>query len=486
MKKFFLLPALIILLSFTLLHESFKAQTIPIEFTRIIINGKIFLKPLPDKIIFGEGSKIKLYYDYVLGSSAENHSFKIFINNDLIYDNYNEQFVDLNNLSDSASFVTVSLFAGKKELGSITKQFINAGFIKNTENKIDIQDIAEIPQTAKTEKPVPDTNSNFLLFLLVAVILLQIGIIIYLITRKKDKRSNKTDEVKIDEETYQLMRKGFAALEKQNRELKSKIKKLAKIKIQLEEANLNLLDKKEKLEETKNQLEIMSEKKDELIATALHDIKNPASAVHGFIELLQSYDLNAHEQQEVLESLIASSSRVLELAQEVSETFAKQEYDNKINPVPAMINDSINNVIKLNFARATKKKITIAKELVNPIPKFKFDPSKIEEVIDNLVNNAIKYSTAGTEVTISAKHEGDNVLVSVHDTGVGIPKEELPKIFDKGVKLSPRPTGGESSSGLGMWIVKRIIESHGGRVWAQSKVGEGSTFGFELPITEKN
>ena len=109
------------------------------------------------------------------------------------------------------------------------------------------------------------------------------------------------------------------------------------------------------------------------------------------------------------------------------------------------------------------------------------DRARISQVILNIVNNAIKYTPPGGRITIRAKDEGDHVLVSVHDTGIGIAKKDLENIFSgfyhAGYKLSYEYKG----AGLGLALSKGIIESHGGRIWAESEVGKGSTFYFTLP-----
>jgi signal transduction histidine kinase len=114
-------------------------------------------------------------------------------------------------------------------------------------------------------------------------------------------------------------------------------------------------------------------------------------------------------------------------------------------------------------------------------PLIYVDRARISQVILNIVNNAIKYTPPGGSITIQAKDEGDHVLVSVHDTGIGIPKKDLENIFSgfyhAGYKLSYEYKG----AGLGLALSKGIIESHGGSVWAESEVGKGSTFYFTLP-----
>ena len=116
------------------------------------------------------------------------------------------------------------------------------------------------------------------------------------------------------------------------------------------------------------------------------------------------------------------------------------------------------------------------------IPQVQFDEKRINQVVDNLISNAIKFSPLGTDIYISMGQEGDMAKVSVRDQGPGISVEDQARLFGEFQKLSARPTGDESSTGLGLSIVKKIIEEHKGSILVESKAGEGSTFIFKLPL----
>ena len=103
-----------------------------------------------------------------------------------------------------------------------------------------------------------------------------------------------------------------------------------------------------------------------------------------------------------------------------------------------------------------------------------------------MLNNAIKYGPKDTEVILESFFTDTKVTIEVSDNGVGLSEEDLKNIFNKGATLSAKPTGNESSSGLGLWIVKKLVEAHHGKVWVKSKVGKGSTFVVELPINLTN
>jgi signal transduction histidine kinase len=124
-------------------------------------------------------------------------------------------------------------------------------------------------------------------------------------------------------------------------------------------------------------------------------------------------------------------------------------------------------------------KVTVAAEL----PTVMADDEKIRQVITNLVSNAYKFTPEGGTLTLSAKDSGADITVSVADTGIGIPKEFIGQLFErfKQVPGTRQKMGGPKGTGLGLAIAKGIVEAHGGRIWAESEPGQGTTFFFTLP-----
>ncbi|MFC1601144.1 sensor histidine kinase [Candidatus Sumerlaeota bacterium] len=134
-----------------------------------------------------------------------------------------------------------------------------------------------------------------------------------------------------------------------------------------------------------------------------------------------------------------------------------------------------------NAILAKEKSIALGLEIRSPLPGIVFDRSRIVQVLNNLITNAIKFSHRETSIILSATADDHEIVISVADQGQGIPAEEMCNLFSDFTKTSVRPTGGEKSHGLGLAIVKRIVEAHAGRIWVESDVGKGSTFFFSLP-----
>ena len=114
-----------------------------------------------------------------------------------------------------------------------------------------------------------------------------------------------------------------------------------------------------------------------------------------------------------------------------------------------------------------------------PAPMVQADASRLEQVLVNLIHNAVKFTRRGGTVTLSAKEAGGSVVFAVMDTGAGIPSDDLPRIFERFYRVEKSRTG--SGTGLGLSIARHIVEAHGGKIWAESREGEGSEFFFSIP-----
>jgi signal transduction histidine kinase len=117
------------------------------------------------------------------------------------------------------------------------------------------------------------------------------------------------------------------------------------------------------------------------------------------------------------------------------------------------------------------------------LPEIEADESRIKEVMLNLVGNAIKFSSEGGKITVNAQARHNEILVQIIDRGTGIPAEVLPNVFDKFYQIDGSDTRIRGGLGLGLYIAKQIVEAHGGQIWVESKLNQGSTFSFTLPLT---
>ena len=151
----------------------------------------------------------------------------------------------------------------------------------------------------------------------------------------------------------------------------------------------------------------------------------------------------------------------------------------------ADLNELVRHNVSRNRVLAQQKHIELDFEDTEKLPPLTLDRGKIEQVLNNLIGNAVKYSHPDTRIAVRIARDETQVTVSVADQGQGIPEEDLPKLFKAFGKTSVQATAGEQSTGLGLAIVRKIVEGHGGIMSVQSCVGKGSTFSFTLPVHGK-
>jgi signal transduction histidine kinase len=151
---------------------------------------------------------------------------------------------------------------------------------------------------------------------------------------------------------------------------------------------------------------------------------------------------------------------------------------------PTRLDGLVGEAVRVVAMLAQEKEITLSTELAPDLPEVRVDRHKMRQVVDNLLTNAVKFSHPKSNVHIGLEQVGEQLHLTVQDHGVGIPAEDLPKVFEAFQKTGARPTAGERSTGLGLAIVRNIVQAHGGEIWVESTVGEGSTFHVSVPITE--
>jgi two-component system phosphate regulon sensor histidine kinase PhoR len=134
--------------------------------------------------------------------------------------------------------------------------------------------------------------------------------------------------------------------------------------------------------------------------------------------------------------------------------------------------------------QAERAGVSLTLEDTGSQPSVQADAARLEGVLVNLIHNAVKFTRHGGSVILSANADGESVVFAVRDTGIGIPADDLPRIFERFYRVDKSRTGG--GTGLGLSIARHIVEAHGGRIWAESREGEGSVFYFSIPIRLAN
>jgi PAS domain S-box-containing protein len=235
------------------------------------------------------------------------------------------------------------------------------------------------------------------------------------------------------------------------------------------------------LEDLSHLLEL-EKMRNEFIGMVSHELRAPLSAIEQMINVvLMKEDLGEKERnflsraKERLRGLVDFINKLLEVSRiEAGMAIQRRE--------PLDLKEVVQKAVDLFSGEALNKGLTFSVELPqDPLPLILGDPQGLEGVFVNLISNAIKYTPPGGKITVSLTQEGDYLKVSVSDTGVGIPKEDLPRIFDKFYRVRTKETRQVIGTGLGLAIVKGIVEAHLGRIEVKSELGKGSVFTVYLP-----
>ncbi len=189
------------------------------------------------------------------------------------------------------------------------------------------------------------------------------------------------------------------------------------------------------------------------------------------------------EQEAFLNRSYESNERMIRLVSEMLTINKTEDTILKYDFITSDLENLIEGVIFEFEGESHEKSIElIYLKSKEKIPEFKLDQDKVRVVLQNLIDNALKYSDHGDHIFISAKISGNMVEVSVKDTGIGISQEQQEKIFEKFFRADNARKKESVGSGLGLYTVKTIVEKHGGKLWFESQEGQGSTFFFTLPI----
>jgi two-component system phosphate regulon sensor histidine kinase PhoR len=219
--------------------------------------------------------------------------------------------------------------------------------------------------------------------------------------------------------------------------------------------------------------------KTELVSIVAHELKSPMSSIFGFSELLLEPDIEEEQRREYARIIMSESSRLTELVNKFLDLSRLESGRTEVRINPFDLRETILKVIDGMKSQIDKKQIKVITEIPDAVPFGMGDPDMIEQVLFNLLGNAIKYSPARSKIGIEVKN-GKELQVSVIDNGYGIPKEELERIFDKFYRI-PDASGEESDgTGLGLALVKEIIQRHGKTIQVKSRLGVGSVFSFTL------
>ncbi|HAV43513.1 TPA: hypothetical protein DCX15_05805 [bacterium] len=245
-----------------------------------------------------------------------------------------------------------------------------------------------------------------------------------------------------------------------------------------EELEKKVEERTRELEEANERLKELDRLKDSFIDTASHELRTPLSSIKSYTEILLTQDVDKSTSLEFLRIINHEADRLTRLVNNLLSIpaieggmiiFKMTEVD--------LVHEVISRAISLIQPIAEEKEIKIVSDIQDGLPKVKGNKDALIQVVENLLDNAVKFTHQGGQIEVRAYEQDDTVQVSVRDSGVGIKKEDFEQIFEKFSQVRKRPKG----MGLGLSICQEVVKQHQGRIWVESKLGQGSTFHFTLP-----
>jgi signal transduction histidine kinase len=228
----------------------------------------------------------------------------------------------------------------------------------------------------------------------------------------------------------------------------------------------------------------LNAQKNQFLGMASHDMRSPLNSILAYSEFLveSAAPRLTVEEMEYLELIISLSNLMRGVVDDLLDIAAIESGKLHLDLRPTDLAAIFGRTAAVFRPLAAKKQIHLVLEVISSPPKLLLDGHKIEQVLNNLLSNAIKFSHSHTVITLTLTHTGGEVLAAVKDEGQGIPVDEVSRLFQPFATTSVKATGGETSTGLGLVIARKIVEEHRGRIWVESRPGEGSTFHFALPL----
>ena len=278
-----------------------------------------------------------------------------------------------------------------------------------------------------------------------------------------------------------------------NAEIQRQMEILAHQAQEIEYSNVELQDKNEQLSALNSELDTASRFKTEILSIVAHDLKNPLGAVMTFADLALHDVGKESPAQRFLQRIAESASYMFSLTTQLLEAAAIDLGKMTIAKHEVSLSALVRTILESSLGRSAAKSQTILVE-AEPFVVVMGDEGRLHQIVENLVSNAVKYSPHGTTIRVCVRnlkpsermsyHNPDigYARLEIHDEGPGFSEEDKAKVFQFFQRLSATPTGGESSHGVGLALVKKIVEAHNGFIRLESEFGRGATFIVELPI----
>jgi signal transduction histidine kinase len=251
----------------------------------------------------------------------------------------------------------------------------------------------------------------------------------------------------------------------------------------IHESQREILTMNDALTAANSQLQELDRMKDAFLSMVTHELRTPLTVISGVTEMLETgiYGELSAEQAEHIRQIAFQATRLRQLVNDLLDLSKMEAGMMKLRREMLDPRSLVEAVIEQVVAVAVQSGVHLKNLVSRDLPEVYCDGQRVEQVLTNLISNAVKFSSPGSRVEISAVAKKDAAIFCVADSGRGIPQESLTRVFDKFFQVQSSPGTGAKGTGLGLAIVKHIVELHGGEVGVESEPGKGSRFYFSLP-----
>ena len=238
------------------------------------------------------------------------------------------------------------------------------------------------------------------------------------------------------------------------------------------------------LQSANEKLKILDKAKDEFLSLASHELRTPMTAIKSYVWMVLNCKTGVQNptSQKYLQLVFDSTQRLINLVNDMLDISRIESGKVQLRLEPFAVSDLMYQVMEEFKARAADKKITLALDPIQPLPSLTADRDKVLQVLENLVGNALKFTPSEGKITLTVARKENFIEFSVNDTGKGIAEADFPKLFTKFERGAPLTTLSEPGTGLGLYLCKQYVQLHKGTINVKSKVDQGSTFSFTLPL----
>jgi two-component system phosphate regulon sensor histidine kinase PhoR len=220
----------------------------------------------------------------------------------------------------------------------------------------------------------------------------------------------------------------------------------------------------------------------DFVANVSHEFRTPLTAIQGFAETLLGGALeDPANRRRFVEIIREHAGRLARLTEDLLELSRIEAGELKLEFQPVSVQQLVGSCAETVGMKAKAKRLAVELMIPEGLPAVRGDPNRLQEVLQNLLDNAVQYTPPGGRVAASAAVTDGQIVITVADTGIGIPQAEQSRIFERFYRVDAARSREAGGTGLGLSIARHIVEAHGGRIWVESAVGEGSRFHFSIP-----